>query len=63
MAMSLSETIDMISERTREIERNERRGGNVEALYRSRGEMIKRALKLGAQPAVLAEITGNGRGL
>jgi hypothetical protein len=59
----LSETVEMISQRTREIEANGNRGANVESLYASRGELIEQALSMGAQPAVLAEITGNGRGL
>lgn len=58
----LAKTIERIAERTQEIDANERRGGNVESLYRDRGNLIREALKLGAEPAYLAEITGNGRG-
>lgn len=63
MNQELADTIEMIQARTQEIEANERRGANVENLYAGRLAYITKALKLGAAPGYLAEITGNGRGL
>jgi hypothetical protein len=63
MSRELANTIEMIQARTEEIEANERRGVNVENLYASRLAYITKALRMGAAPGYLAEITGNGRGL
>lgn len=63
MAMDMATTIEMIEARTEEIERNEARGADCTPLYRGRLKLIESALAMGAKPAYLAAITGNGQGL